>query len=337
MIEAVAIAIDREAARDLAPRFEEALGLVHNEFLGLDRGQQYRNAFARLLKADPLGRVLMLGTDQRDLFVPVLRQAIEATLPANGHLLDLGAGDGQTFSLVADAVPAGTKVSIEEPNPAYVAAYRKLLAGMPRLEEGMVLAVGFDEMAAEGGAGPSDGSVDLVLAIHMIYFLRDLRGGLGRMVSFLRPGGALFVVLADEARGYTGAAVRAFVEAGGDTGDNARHLAAIAERQRLLGVPEVGGGAILAALGEDLPELRLSLDVERQPSRLYGHCLADILALANITSLSETDHLSKFDTICALLRETPEAVDLRVEEDGPRRGMWSVTQPQLVVTLRREA
>ena len=68
--------------------------------------------------------------------------------------------------------------------------------------------------------------------------------------------------------------------------------------------------------------LRLSLDVERQPSRLYGHCLADILALANITSLSETDHLSKFDTICALLRETPEAVDLRVEEDGPRRGMF---------------
>jgi len=332
----MAIAIDREAARDLAPRFEEALGLVHNEFRGLNREEQYRNAFARLLKADPLGRVLMLGTDQRDLFVPVLRQVIQATLRADGHLLDLGAGDGQTFALVADAVPAGTKVSIEDPNPAYLAAYRELLAGMPWLEQEMVVAAGFDEMAAERGAGPSDGSIDLALAIHMIYFLRDLRVGLGRMVRFLRPGGALFVVFADEASGFTGSALRAFVEAGGDTGDNALHLAAIAERQRLLGAPEDGGGTILAALGDDLPEVRLSLHVERQPSRLYGHTLADLLALASITSLSETDQLTKFDTTCTLLCETPDAVDLRIEDDGPRRGMWSVTQPQLVVTLRRE-
>jgi hypothetical protein len=28
-------------------------------------------------------------------------------------------------------------------------------------------------------------------------------------------------------------------------------------------------------------------------------------------------------------------VDLRIEDDGPRKGMWSVTQPQWVAVLRR--
>jgi hypothetical protein len=113
------IPIDTAATGLLGSRLDEALELVRNEFTGLDLERQYRNAFARLLKPDPLGRVLMLGTDQRDLFIPVLRSIVVDRVPAGGHLLDLGAGDGQTFSLLADAVPAGTTVSFEEPNPHY--------------------------------------------------------------------------------------------------------------------------------------------------------------------------------------------------------------------------
>jgi hypothetical protein len=48
------IQIDRAKAHDLAPRLDEALELVRNEFEGLDAHRQYRNAFARLLRADPL-------------------------------------------------------------------------------------------------------------------------------------------------------------------------------------------------------------------------------------------------------------------------------------------
>ena len=100
---------------------------MRNEFAGLDPHRQYRNAFARLLKPDPLGRVLMMGTDQRDMFVPELRRAIETSVPSDGHIFDFGAGDGQTFALVADSVPQGTRVSIEEPNPEYLANYRAFL------------------------------------------------------------------------------------------------------------------------------------------------------------------------------------------------------------------
>ncbi len=127
----MAIAIDNDAARTMTPRFDEALELVLNEFTGLDAARQYHNAFARLLKPDPLDRVLMMGTDQRDLFVPVLRTTIAGSVPTGGHVLDFGAGDGQTFVLIADAVPAGTTVSFEEPDAHYVTDYRAMLAGQP--------------------------------------------------------------------------------------------------------------------------------------------------------------------------------------------------------------
>jgi SAM-dependent methyltransferase len=331
------IQIDRAKAHELAPRLDEAFELVCNEFEGLEPHRQYRNAFARLLKADPLGRVLMMGTDQRDLFVPELRRVIEANVPINGHIFDFGAGDGQTFALVAGSVPEGTRVSIEDPNPDYVADYSAFLRTQEHLRPGMALVAGFDEMDAAAASSraslPQDRSIDLSLAIHMIYFLNDLAASLTRMVRFLKPGGALFVIVAEEINSYTGLVVKRFIEAGGDSGDNARHLAAIAERHRLLGSPAEGGGAILKELrNAGTPAL---LDAQRQPSRLYGHSLADLIALSTITVLSEVESMAKFETATDLLRHDPEAVDLRIEDDGPRKGMWSVAQPQWVSVIRR--
>jgi SAM-dependent methyltransferase len=331
------IQIDRSRAENLALQFDEAIELVRNEFEGLDSHRQYRNAFARLLKPDPLGRVLMMGTDQRDMFVPELRSTIEASVPRDGHIFDFGAGDGQTFALVADSVPQGTRVSIEEPNPEYLADYSALLKTKSHLRPGIALAVGFDEIDAaterSGEKLPSDGSVDLGLALHMIYFVNDLSASITRMVRFLKPGGVLFVVVTDESVGYTGLALKSFIERGGDTGDNARHLSVIAERCRILGLPEEGGGAIIEMLGA--AGTPVEFKIQRQPSRLYGHNLADLIALSSIAILTNVEGLAKFEAAAALLRHNPEAVDLRIEEDGPRKGMWSVTQPQWVAAFRR--
>src|SRR5688572_6856180 len=247
------IQIDRKRAETLAPQFDEARELVHNEFEGLDTHRQYRNAFARLLKPDPLGRVLMMGTDQRYMFAPELRRVIETSVPNDGHIFDFGAGDGQTFALVADSVPQGTRVSIEEPNPEYLANYRAFLKTKAHLRPGAALAVEFDQIDAAAERSreklPLDGSIDLGLALHMIYFVNDLPTSVLRMVRFLKPGGALFVVVTDETVGYTGLALKSFIEQGGDTGDNARYLSVIAERRRLLGLPAEGGCATAEVLG----------------------------------------------------------------------------------------
>ena len=167
----------------------------------------------------------------------------------------------------------------------------------------------------------------------MIYFVKDLAASVTRMVRFLKPGGVLFVVVTDETVGYTGLALKSFIEHGGDTGDNARHLSVIAERRRSLGLPAEGGGAIAELLGA--AGTPVEMNVRRQPSRLYGHNLADLIALSSIALLGSVEGLAKFEAAAALLRHNPEAVDLRIEEDGPRKGMWSVTQPQWVAAFRR--
>ncbi len=331
------IQIDQAKAEALASRFEEALELVHNEFKGLNPHQQYRNAFARLLKSDPLDRVRMMGTDQRDGFVRELCRSIEKFVPRAGHILDLGAGDGQTFALVAGVVPEGVRVSIEEPNPNYIADYRAFLQTQPHLRLGMALVAGFDEIdkAAERTDSPlpADDSIDLCLALHMIYFLNDLSAGLTRMVRFLKPGGALFCVFADETDGYTGLVLKSFIDSGGDTGDNPSHLSAIRARRRLLASPAEGGGGILDQLRAVGAEAKL--EAVYQPSRLYGHSLADLIALSSIAVLSSVEDLAKFDVAADLLRHESKAVDLRIEDDGPRKGMWSVTQPQWISIVRR--
>lgn len=329
------IQIDRTAARDLAPRFDEALALVCNEFEGLDAHRQYRNAFARLLKQDPLGRVPMMGTDQRDMFIPELRRIIGQCVPRGGHILDLGAGDGQTFALVAGSVPYGTRVSIEEPNPGYLADYIAFLEAQEHLRLEMALEAGFDEMdsiaARSGQSLPRDGSIDVCLALHMIYFVNDLRAGLVRMMRFLKSGGILFVVFTEETVNYTGRVLKEFIEHGGDTGGNDRHLASIVERRQVFGGPEDGEIAeTLLAAG-----IPAEIDSQLQPSRLYGHNLADLIALSSIAILSGVKGMDKFEAAARLLRENPESVDLRIEDRGPRKGMWSVTQPQWVTVVRR--
>lgn len=329
------IAIDRTSARELSPQLDDALEIVCNEFENLDPHRQYHNAFARVLKPDPLRRVLMMGTDQRDLFVPLLRRAVGDHVPPAGHILDVGAGDGQTFGYVADAVPAGTTVSVEEPNPTYLAAYQGFLERQPHLRSGFASGAGIDDLGTSSAAGelPGQASVDLALGLHMIYFAADVPATLRTILGLVKPGGAFFNVVTDDDNAYCGSVLRTFIDSGGDTGINETYLAAIDERRRLLAPASDGGGELAALLGAH------GIDVEvesvRQPSRMYGHSLVDLLAISNISVLTNVPGTQKFESAAKTLRDRPEEIDLRIETHGPRAGMWSVVQPQWVTQVRR--
>lgn len=328
------IAIDRDAAAELSPQLDDALAVVCNEFEGLDPHRQYHNSFARVVKTDPLGRVLMMGTDQRDLFVPLLRRAIETFVPRAGQIFDVGAGDGQTISYVATAVPEGTTVSIEEPNPAYLAAYQAFLQRQPHLRTGIVLDTDIDGLVEKAQHSavelPPPGSVDLALGLHMMYFAADVPNTVRTVLRLVKPGGAFFTVITDEATAYCGAVLKTFVESGGDVGDD--YLDAVEERRHLF-APETEGGHLAEFVRE--PGLEIHVESVRQPSRMYGHTLADLLALSNISVLVNVPGLQKFEAAAKTLRDRPEEVDLRIETDGPRAGMWSVVQPQWVTAVRR--
>ncbi len=331
------IQIDQAMARDLSPQLDDALQIVCNEFEGLDAHRGYHNAFARVLKPDPLGRVLMLGTDQRDMFVPMLRRTVAQQVPAGGRIFDIGAGDGQTFGYIADAVPAGTSVSIAEPNPAYRAAYQSFLERQPHLRSGIAVPAGVDDLGGEatGGAGdlPAPGSIDVALGLHMIYFATDVARSLGAILRFLKPGGTYVNVVTDEATAYHGSVLRSFVDSGGDTGANDRCFAAMDERRRLLAPESEGGGGLAQEVRS--ADIEVEVDAVRQPSRMYGHTLADLVALADISVLNGVAGTQKFESAAKTLRDRPEDIDLRVETEGPRTGMWSVVQPQWVTQVRR--
>lgn len=331
------IQIDQTMARDLSPLLDDALTIVCNEFEGLDAHRGYHNAFARVLKPDPLGRVLMLGTDQRDLFVPLLRQTVAEQVPAGGRIFDIGAGDGQTFGYIADAVPAGTAVSIAEPNPSYLAAYQAFLKRHPHLRGDIAVPAGLDDLDkdATGGAAdlPAPGSIDVALGLHMIYFASDVARSLRAILRFLKPGGTYVNVVTDETTAYNGAVLRTFIASGGDTGDNGRYVTAMDERRHLLAPESEGGGR----LAEEVRSAGIDVEVDavRQPSRMYGNSLADLLALANISVLNGLAGTRKFESAAKTLRDRPADVDLRIETEGARVGMWSVVQPQWVTQVRR--
>ena len=331
------IQVDHTAMRALSPQLDDALQIVCNEFEGLDTHRAYQNAFARVLKSDPLGRVMMLGTDQRDWFVPLLRRSIARHVPAAGRIFDIGAGDGQTFACVADAVPPGTTVSIAEPNPVYLAAYRACLERQPHLCCGIAVPAGLDELeeqvASSESRFPEPGSIDLALGLHMIFYAKDLARSLGGILRFLRPGGAYFNVVTDEATAYNGAVLRSYIKSGGDTGNNDRYFSAIDERRRLFAPESDGGGGLAEAVRAS--GIEVEVESVRQASRMYGHSLADLLALTNITVLTSHAGTGKFESAAKVLRDCPEKVDLRIETEGPRAGMWSVVQAQWVTQVRR--
>ncbi|MDA2991912.1 MAG: class I SAM-dependent methyltransferase, partial [Actinomycetota bacterium] len=253
------------------------------------------------------------------------------------QIFDIGAGDGQTFGYIADAVPAGTTVSIAEPNPAYLAAYQGFLERQPHLRGGAAVLAGLDALDEEatGGVGdfPEPGSVDVALGLHMIYFATDVTRSLRSILRFLKPGGVYVNVVTDETTAFNGAVLRSFVESGGDTGNNDRCFAAMDERRHLLAPESEGGGELARAAAA--AGIEVEVDAIRQASRMYGNSLIDLLALANISMLNGQAGTRKFESAAKVLRDRPEEVDLRIETEGPRTGMWSVVQPQWVTRVRR--
>jgi SAM-dependent methyltransferase len=314
-----------------AARFDDALEITKNEFASLDADAQYTNAFARLLKWDPLERVAMLGTDQRELFVPVLKNVIRAQQGAASkpfRFFDIGCGDGQTFALVADEFPDGATGTILDCNVYYLSQYEAAVRASGRLNVAQSICAPFlPETAVE-----ADG-FDLILAIHVLYYFDDLRASLARIYGLLKPGGAAFIVFADEKTAYTGQALRAY------HGDDTTFLSTFDEtcdlRRRLL----LSGTELQKHLDERFSDSRAQLRCEVQASRLYGHTLMDIIALSLITGLDRVETPAKFDAVMDMIRTRPESVGLRIEQGGnaAREAMFSVVQSQVVVELRRGA
>lgn len=350
------VPITKTDVRKAASMLDRMAKLAVLELSGKTGDEIYELCFARLLKPDPAelvaqrnnrppGGVLMMGTDQRDLFVPLLRREARY-LKADAAVADLGCGDGQTSRLLWEKITTDISLSYLDPSQHYLEAYRELAANHAHITAAKPTRGTLDDWIkrpARSRDPKHAGEFSLVLLIHALYFADDLNALLTRALEDLTPSGRLFLVFADELNGFTGKAVLQHLSAR-DKKAAAAYVKRIRERHAFFGIARDPDGDVelrIERLRKNLgrPDVEL-VHFEYQPSRIYGNSLMDLYAAAFITGLSNLGSRAVGDQVGdvgALFKTDPQSVDLAIETKGVRARMLSVSQPQCVVVLRKSA
>ncbi len=334
-------------AADLAAQanqWQAQAHLLELELRGLTAAETYELIFARLLKPDPFRlfapeagpTLMMLGTDQREHFVPRVARAL-APLPAGASLLDLGCGDGQSTALVLADRKAPLSIVPLDPNRAYLERYRTLCAtALPQVTIPYSLEGSMNALLVEGK--PAE-SFDAAMILHSFHFAEDPQRLLGLILDRLKPGGLLAMVVVARKGGFANEMLRGYLET--YQLDPEGRVAARQEKLDDLlllsdSAPDAGGltDKLRAELGRDdfLVEA-----VEFQPTRIYGHDFADLIVVGLITGLltADEDRPRQIRYVAERLLREPEAYDLRVDLTGPRARMLSYSQPQAFLAFRR--
>jgi len=345
------IPLTREALQPQAHLFRSFERLMELELGGLTVDSLYEAIFSRLVKPDPF-RVFgigsepdlpyMLGTDQRDYFVRLMAERL-ATLRPDAVLLDIGSGDGQTTAAALENISQPLTFIPLDPAEGALRRYQDLFAShFPHLSVPRMVIAGIDDMlAAEpGSADAVDEELDMILAIHALYFCTDLVRFFQFAHDLLQPGGRVLVLFAECEGRFSGRMNQEFrsrypasAYLGHHTGDN--------YVDRFFGVldPKAGREVCEAVLRDRLGgDLFRVADVIRQPTRLFGNDLGDIIACAFLTGLtpSDDDELrQQIKFVSNRLQEAPEVFDLRLTMTGPRARMLSVSQPQIFIELEK--
>ena len=159
----------------------------------------------------------MMGTDQRDLFVPSLRTAIETYVPPGGHIFDFRCGRRTD-------VRAGRRCGSPRDDGVARRAQSTLRRGLrhflerqPHLQPGVALAVGLDDLVAGRETGhrfcrmPSISRWGCLCCISR----RTCWAAPRVILRLVKPGGVFFAVVTDESASFTGCGTPGFRESGG--------------------------------------------------------------------------------------------------------------------------
>ncbi len=348
------ISLKTSDVRNASGILDRMAKLVSLELSGRTSEEIYELCFSRLLTPDPAqfvaargkspaGKVLMMGTDQRDLFVPLLRRQARY-LSAGSLVADLGCGDGQTSRLLWDKLKSDITLEYLDPSEHYLEDYGNLAAQYRHIQSARAMCSTLGDWVSRPpsivGHGQGDG-FRLILLIHSLYFLDDLKSLLFRLVDDVAPSGRIFLVFADELNGFTGKAVLRHLRKH-DASQASAYMSRIRDRHGFFGITRgQDGGCHLRIerlrknIGRDDVELA---QFEIQPSRINGHSMADLIAAAFITGLASAGSKSVDDQVSDvrdLFKTDPESVDLAIDLHGVRARMLSVSQPQYVVILRK--
>jgi len=140
------------------------------------------------LKFDP-ARAHLLESADRDQFLPDRLVVDLLELDGSETVLDYGAGTGRVSAAVAERLPRGRVIAVDE-NPEMIARLRERFAEVQNVE---VIQV------ADNRLELPDASVERILAVNLLHEVRGERA-LEEMRRLLRPEGMLLVVDWDRER-----------------------------------------------------------------------------------------------------------------------------------------
>jgi SAM-dependent methyltransferase len=346
----VSFPLTSAALREHASDFHAYEDLLALELGGRSGLQINELAFARLTKPDPLRLfgldrdgegVLMLGTDQRDMLVPKLAETL-LVVPAGGCVLDIGSGDGRTTSCALEGRSEPLSLVPVDPMEDSLHRYQDLFrTGHPEISISHVIASGIDELIetqiADPGTLPE--YFDAVISVHSIYFSASAPGFLSFALDRLHPGGRLLLVFSEGLGRFTGAMTLGYLERYGLDPEGKERSSQTALDQ-MIGLTNgtLSRSDCQASLQKALArnDLRVA-EVLRQPTRIYGHDLGDMMAFAFINKLPMIDQnlTRQIAYVSERLQESPDVFDLRVHVGGPRAHMFSLAQPQLFLTVEK--
>jgi len=106
-------------------------------------------------------------------------------LPPNARVLEAGCGTGRLWEVNAGRVPAGWSLTLTDQSSAMVEQADATLAASKLAAQARVLIAPADQLPAEPG------SIDLIVANHMLYHVPDLPATLREFRRVLKPGGWL--------------------------------------------------------------------------------------------------------------------------------------------------
>lgn len=337
------------------PSFDAYERLLLLEIRSLSDNEIYETVFSRLLKPSPYTAfqlheaapnrdVLMMGTDQRDFFVPLL-QAEAERLSDGDPVFDIGCGDGQTTAKAFESIRCKPVANFLDPNEKYVARYEECLrSGLLRLARGQCFIEGIDPFMDRAAEDPAVKALvnnqALAFSVHSIYFSADLVRLVMFILDCLRTGGRAVIIFADEARGYTGTLTRLYLK-DRDTEAGEAFRRKIETRHDLFGIH---GETISEQVSTSALQRRLCRADFRvhaalaQESRFYGDDLGDMFAFSLLAGLYDVDAGPLADKIAFVkerLFHEPERFDLAVETEGMRATMLSASQPQYYFCLEK--
>lgn len=306
---------------------------LEDEFRDYTNKHAYEAVFARrmMLREHP-DDTRVLGNSQREDFLPFLH-ALLKQVPAAAHILDVGGGAGDIVDLALERVEGAT-IHVEEPNEALLENYRRRLSAHASLKCGTLHPVPVERLPLPLTSGGDEILCDAVLAIHMLYFVDNLVDTLRALYGSLRPGGVLFVVVADQLISTTGRAGRFHYARIGDEKRVNKLEECWALREELLGQAGIAG---LLDQGTSP-----AVEVYRTESWLFGRDPDDVVAMCLAGELLSADDerfdLRKLESCRAFLDEHGDTVQFGVENRPiPQKGWHRALQPQIVTVIRRGA